>query len=241
MTRTLDDARRWMQQGAALISNALGGLDDRDFAAEIELPGWTRGHLVAHLCANADAIGNLVHWAATGEPTPMYASQAQRNADIEAGGQKSGSELTRLFNRSAAQLDEVMGNLAAAQWNAAVVNAQGRTVRASETPWMRSREVMVHGVDLDAGIGFSDLPADFLAALCSDIADKRSEAAGSESAGPALVLAATDTGDSWIVIGTGSAVRVTGPVADLAAYLAGRGNAVVEAEGSSAPALAAWL
>ena len=241
MTRTLDDARRWMQQGAALISNALEDLDEGDFAAEIQLPGWTRGHLVAHLCANADAIGNLVRWAATGEPTPMYASQAQRNADIEAGSQKPGSELTQSFNRSAVHLDEAMGNLAAAQWNVAVLNAQGRTVPASETPWMRSREVMVHGVDLDAGIGFSDLPADFLAALCSDIADKRSEAGGSESAGPALVLAATDTDDRWIVVGTGSAVRATGTVADLAAYLAGRGSAGVEADGSGTPALAAWL
>ncbi|CAB4879711.1 unannotated protein [freshwater metagenome] len=90
MARTLDETRRWMQLGTALISNAFKGLDDTNFAAEIELPGWTRGHLVAHLSANADAIGNLVHWAATGEPTPMYASQGQRNGEINAGSQKPG-------------------------------------------------------------------------------------------------------------------------------------------------------
>ena len=63
-----------------------------------------------------------------------------------------------------------MANLPAAQWNSAVLSAQGRTVPASKTPSLRSREVTVHGVDLEAGIGFGDLPVDFLAALCSDIA-----------------------------------------------------------------------
>ena len=44
---------------------------------------------------------------------------------------------------------------------------------AAETPWMRSREVMVHAVDLATGLTFADLPEDFLAALRADITVKR--------------------------------------------------------------------
>ena len=47
------------------------------------LPGWTRKHLVAHLAGNAEALLRLLHWAGTGERTPMYTSPEQRNADIE--------------------------------------------------------------------------------------------------------------------------------------------------------------
>ena len=85
MARTRADARRWMQLGATLVSGALAGIDDSEFTSPTELPGWTRAHVVAHLSANAEAVGRLVHWAATGEPTPMYSSMEQRNADIESG------------------------------------------------------------------------------------------------------------------------------------------------------------
>jgi maleylpyruvate isomerase len=55
---------------------------------------------------------------------------------------------------------------------------------------MRAREVYVHAVDFDAGTGFADLPADFLAALLSDVAARRS----AQGNGPALTLTASDTG-----------------------------------------------
>ena len=100
-----------MQQGATLVSGALAGLDDAAFTSPTELAGWTRAHVVAHLSANAEAVGRLVHWAATGEPTPMYSSMEQRNADIESGSRLAGLELTEWFNRSAATLDDAMANL----------------------------------------------------------------------------------------------------------------------------------
>lgn len=242
MARTRTDARRWMQQGAALVSGALDGLDEAAFTSSTELAGWTRAHVVAHLSANAEAVGRLVHWAATGEPTPMYSSMEQRNADIELGSQLAGSELTEWFNRSAATLDDSMANLNDQQWEAEVVTAQGRTVPASETPWMRAREVMVHAVDLGTGTAFGDLPEDFLTALCEDIVGKRTAAAGSDTAGPALTIEARDTGGRWVVDGTAGSVTVAGDLSALTAYLAGRGTeGVITHDGGPAPALPAWL
>jgi maleylpyruvate isomerase len=58
-------------------------------------------------------------------------------------------------------------------WNADVITAQGRQVRATEIPWMRSREVAVHAVDLDAGVTFDDLLPEFVTALLPDIVTQR--------------------------------------------------------------------
>ncbi|MDT3445810.1 maleylpyruvate isomerase N-terminal domain-containing protein [Pseudofrankia sp. BMG5.37] len=55
MRRTFADARRWMQQGTALLAKE-ADLDDDALDAPSSLPGWSRGHLLAHIAANADAL-----------------------------------------------------------------------------------------------------------------------------------------------------------------------------------------
>lgn len=237
MTRTLEDSLGWAEHGAKLVHEGLAGLDEAAFTDASELPGWSRRHVTAHLAANADAVGNLVHWAATGERTPMYSSPEQRAADIETGSTRTGDELRAWFDASAARLSEAMGALTPEQWSSEVVTAQGRTVPASETPWMRAREVMVHAVDLSTGTAFADLPSDFLQALANDIVAKRSSTAGA----PTLVLRPSDAHPGWHVDGSGEPVTVVAPLAVLVAYLAGRPAAVATATGAPAPTLPAWL
>ncbi|NYV78545.1 maleylpyruvate isomerase N-terminal domain-containing protein, partial [Streptomyces sp. UH6] len=84
-TRTFADARRWSALGTELVLRAAAGLDEQAYAAPSALPHWSRAHLAAHVAANAEALSNLVHWAATGEVTPMYASPEERAAGIERG------------------------------------------------------------------------------------------------------------------------------------------------------------
>ena len=74
MSHSFSDARRWMQAGESAFADAVARLDEVGYAAASGLPGWSRKHLVAHASANAGALGNLIHWAATGEETPMYHS-----------------------------------------------------------------------------------------------------------------------------------------------------------------------
>lgn len=203
--------------GTALCAGAVASLDETAFAAPSALPGWSRNHLVAHLAANAEALMRLLHWATTGERTPMYASREQRNADIAAGALRPGPELARWFTTSAAQLDEALAAMPDAAWAAEIVTAQGRTVPASQVPWMRAREVLVHAVDLATGVAFADLPGDFLTALGAEIRAKRA-AAGEE------------IGD------------LVGSLPDVTAYLAGRGTAgVTTSDGAPAPAPSPWL
>ncbi|MEU5881465.1 maleylpyruvate isomerase family mycothiol-dependent enzyme [Spirillospora sp. NPDC047279] len=171
--RSFADAVRWSREGTELFLDAAGGLTEAEYEAPSALPGWTRKHLVAHVAANADALGNLVRWAATGEETPMYASPEERAAGIARGPRMTGAYLTEWLTRSAAALRTAMDGLTHSGWQARVVTAQGRTVPATEVPWMRSREIYVHAVDLDRGISFAALPDDFVEALVADIAAKR--------------------------------------------------------------------
>jgi maleylpyruvate isomerase len=201
-------ATSWVAEGTALSRRALVDLDGPSL-----LPGWTRKHVAAHLSLNAEALGNLVHWARTGEERPMYTSPDQRTTDIEAGALRPADELLAWFDESARVLGEAMATLTDEQWQARVLTAQGRDVPATDIPWMRSREVMIHAVDLGTGVTFADLPADFLEELCADIRDKR-----------------------------GNVPDVTGSLPDVAAYLAGRPyESVFTADGAPAEPLPPWL
>ncbi|MFB4315002.1 maleylpyruvate isomerase family mycothiol-dependent enzyme [Actinomadura sp. 21ATH] len=237
MRRTLDDARRWAAQGTGVLLATAAGLDAGGYAAPSALPGWSRAHVAAHVAANAGALSNLVRWAATGEPTPMYASPEERAAGIERGRTLPAAELTAWLHRSAEALEAAMAALGEERWAAEVVTAQGRTVPAAEVPWMRSREVWVHAVDLANGTSFADLPPGFLTALCDDAAAKRAA-----SPGPAVTLRAPAAGASWELPGDGEPAVVTGELHDIAAYLTGRdAGPLTAAGGAPAPALGAWL
>lgn len=215
MPRTLANSLRWVVEGTRLCEQAVDDLKDQQYAEPSALPGWTRAHLIAHLAANAEALRNLLRWAATGQESPMYSFPEQRNADIEAGSTRPPAILRTWFHEEAAALAADLGRLTDAHWAARVRTAQGRDVPASDIPWLRAREVMVHATDLGTGFTFADLPKDFLAALHDDIVAKR----GSESL-PSL----------------------EGTVADRVGYLAGRTRAgVTTADGAPAPELPPWL
>lgn len=214
MTHAFDDARRWQQEGTTLLLDAASSLGEPALEEPSLLPGWSRKHLLAHVAANADALQNLVHWAATGERTPMYASSEARAEGIERGAELAADELLAWLRGSAEKLEEGMAALTDEQWQTTVVTAQGRAVPATETPWMRAREVFVHAVDLAApddraGVRFADLPTDFLEALVEDIRRKR------------------DLADDRLP---------DGPLPDIAAWLAGRSHDL-----SHAPELGPWL
>jgi maleylpyruvate isomerase len=163
----------------------------------------------------------------------MYASAEQREADIAAGSRLPPAELRAWLTSSAQDLAADFDTLPDAAWDAKIITAQGLTRPAREIPWMRVREVYIHAIDLGAGTQWTDLPGDFLTALLDDVTSRRSAKGG----GPALAVAATDTGHAWEVAGTGAPVPVSAPLAGLAAYLTGRPAAGL----GSAPVLPPWL
>ncbi|MCX5563535.1 maleylpyruvate isomerase family mycothiol-dependent enzyme [Streptomyces sp. NBC_00038] len=240
MNRSLADTRRWMREGTELLIHATARLDEAAYAAPSLLPGWSRKHVVAHVAANADALANLVHWASTGTPTPMYASPEERATGIREGARQPGTRLTEWLRLSSDALEKAMDELDDNQWASRVLTAQGRTVAATEIPWLRSREVWVHAVDLGSGIDFAALPTDFLTALCDDIVIRRRGAPG-----PEVVLRPTDLPARWYLPGAPDtaedATTVTGPLTEITAYLAGRPNGATAVGSAAVPVLPAWL
>lgn len=236
MSRDLADSRRWTRAGTALFLDAIAGFDDATLDAASGLPDWSRRQLVAHVAANARALMNLVSWARTGVVQPMYASPQAGVRGIADGAAKPSNQLLSWTRGCAHDLEQAMAELSAEQWGREVRTAQGRSVPASEIPWLRAREVFVHAVDLDAGATFADLPADFLVCLGADIVGKRNA-----TPGIAVRLEATDVPVVWALAGPGRELEITAPLADLVAYLSGRARGGPTADRDDAPALSAWL
>ena len=228
-----DQTLTWMHDGTERLRAQLGELSDEALDGPTALPGWNRRYLFSHLAANADALCNLLYWARTGEERRMYASAQARDESIAAGALLPSAELRARFSSAAAALAADVEAMTDEAWDAKVITAQGMTRSANEIPWMRVREVYIHAIDLATGTTFADLPPEFVSALLDEVTVGRSAKGG----GPALVIAATDTGGRWEIAGSGAPAPVTAPLPDLAAYLTGRPAPAL----SAAPVLPPWL
>lgn len=225
---TADD----LAAGTTRLLAAVRGLGDRELDAPSALPGWTRRHLLAHLASNAEALTRLSSWAATGVESRMYASAGQRRSEIESGAARPAVVLRERLTGTADTLGEALAAIPASRHAAEVVTAQGRTVPATEIWWLRTREVWLHGLDLDAGIGVGELPDRFCRRLVVEVAAWRTARAD----GPAVTFAAPD--DPSVVgqlEGSSPQVEVRAPLATLAGWLTGRAGI------PGAPALPPWI
>lgn len=216
------------RRGTAYFAQRLAELSDRELDADSLLPGWSRRHLLAHVGYNAAALCRLMDWANTGTETPMYASAEQRAREIDEGATLSPGALRNLFDHTVARLDAKWRKLPPAAWSAQVRTAQGRLVPASETVWMRTREVWIHAVDLGSGGRFGDFPPVVLQSLLADIVD----AWRRNDRGAGLVLAV----EGCRPIAMPPADRtttVTGPLPAVVRWVAGRGAVEVDIDGDA--------
>jgi maleylpyruvate isomerase len=206
-----DQQRQWWTDGEQAVARIVERLTDDDLRADSALPGWSRAHVVAHLARNADALVNLLTWAQTGAETPMYPSREARDAAIEQTAALPPGELRGYVAAAARRLAQTAEGMPAGAWAAEVRNGQGATVPAALVPWMRAKEVWVHGTDLRAGLVFADLPADFCEALVDDVLGLF----GSRDQQLDVTVVATDVDRMW---GAGG-MTVEGPVTAVAAWL----------------------
>ncbi|MCU1517702.1 MAG: hypothetical protein JWQ75_2423 [Pseudarthrobacter sp.] len=239
----LQDDLLQARRGTAFFARKLNELTDPELDAGTRLAGWTRRHVVAHVGYNARAIARLVEWAGTGVETPMYSSPEARNQEINFGATLSPIALRNLFDHSAVHLNVEWRDLAASAWRHQVRTAQGRDVPATETVWMRTREVWIHAVDLDNGATFADIPASVLERLLADITGAW-HTRGTD-AGLLIKVSGTDMrfGDT----SAENPTLITGPLPAVVQWAAGRGTTGVNATGpgaatnGSVPAAPAWI
>lgn len=209
------------------LIDAVSSWDNAALTEPSRLPGWTRGHVLAHLSRNADALVNVL------QGLPMYKDAETRDADIEAGsGRPLDVQLADL--RATADRFRALGE-EPADWDRTVELRNGVTDSASRIPFRRWVEVALHHVDLDAGYELEDLPEEFVAREIDFLADRWS---GLENV-PKTLLRSED-GRTWTTGGDSGAVTVTGPAADLLGWLAGRRDgAALTTEGGPLPHLPA--
>ncbi|WP_390897214.1 maleylpyruvate isomerase N-terminal domain-containing protein [Salinispora arenicola] len=141
LTGEVDDA-------TARLLRTTAGLDESSLAAASLLPGWTRGHVLAHLARNADGFVNLLTAARTGETIPMYASPAARSSDIEAGASRPQAAHLDDLRRTADRFAEAVGGDAGRGVGAPPSTPRRGPWSAAYLVWGRLREVEVHHVDL---------------------------------------------------------------------------------------------
>jgi maleylpyruvate isomerase len=239
--RSLGESIEWMREGTEWFESHVKRLSDEDFGKDSNLPGWTRAHLVAHIAQNADALGRLLYWANTGIETPMYATPEQRAQEIEKGALESPADLRRNLEASSARLAGAVAELPSEAWSAEVRSALGRIIPASEVPWLRTREVWLHAVDLESGAGIEGISAPVVHALIEDIVNTFSSREGF----PSMQLRVWELRNGSFVdtrhsIGErGPEISGSGP--DVLAWLSGRSPGTSLLSNGEVPTLPRWL
>jgi maleylpyruvate isomerase len=222
-TRTLDLLYR-----ASLLTEAAVGEPSR-------LPGWTRGHVLAHLSDNADAFTRVLLRAVDADDAGlMYPSREARDAAVESGASWLAAEHVRRLTSSAHRMALVWHDLPAGRLAATVSGTAGWTRPVADVPWMRWRELALHAVDLGWPAGFA--PGDPLVAR---LLDEAAHAWAGRPDAPPMVLTDTTTGGTWQVGDGGPAIG--GTTADLALWLTGRSDGSALSASGALPALPPWL
>ncbi|MEU0202758.1 MULTISPECIES: maleylpyruvate isomerase family mycothiol-dependent enzyme [unclassified Streptomyces] len=216
-----------VRDATELLLSAVGKLDNASVTEPSRLPGWSRGHVLAHLARNADALVNVL------EGRPMYVSGEARDADIERDAPRALDVHLADLRESAARFQEAAD--APADWSRTVELRGGVTDSASRVPFRRWVEVELHHVDLGIGYELEDLPAEFTEREIAFLADRFS----GHPEVPSTRL--TDGTRAWSTgreADDGPEVTVTGPPADLLGWLAGRRTgAALTVAGGPLPAL----
>jgi len=198
------------------LVRTVDGLTDEQWGEPSALPGWTRGHVVAHVTLNAEGLAEVLRGVARGEAVPMYPSQEARDDGIAELAAADPAMVRERFLASGTRFLDAFGQVPDDMWSATVERVPGgRVFPASAVLGMRLREVEIHHVDLDAGYAQADWPPAF-SALVIDAMTVRG------AAQQPFVAHATDLDRSWS-FGDGGPT-VTGAAADLAWWLTGRGN-----------------
>lgn len=200
---------------------ALAALDDTAIGDASLLPDWTRGHVLAHLARNADALVNLLISARTGEPRPMYADSATRDSDIERGADRPLAVHLEDLRESARRFDAAVAALPPERWGYQVEMRNGVVERADRLPLRRLAEVELHHVDLGIGYTVDRLAPSTVDALLDFLTTVKY--AGRTDLSPLELRA--DDGRQWHTgAGDGAPVTVSGPATELLGWLTGRSD-----------------
>lgn len=229
-----------VQTATAHFMSTAARLDDAAVRGPSLLPGWTRGHVLAHVARNADGLVNLLTWARTGVETPQYVSRDARNADIERGAGRAAAEHLTDLGDSAAVFAAAVEAVPPDRWDVLVRWTGGQERPARAILSARLREVEIHHVDLDLDY----TPAHWHTDFSGRVLDGATQAMTAAGDAPTIWLETVDTERRWALGAPGDdSPRVSGQQAALLAWLIGRSSGdglVVEPQGTPLPVPPPW-
>ena len=195
-------------------------LTDEDISRPSALPGWTRGHVLAHLMGICNAMARQLEFAARGETVELYdGGMDGRNRAIEmAAGHDANThrgDLSAALDRMLHAVDALPGAKDSSAnrtgWWAPITYRGGVVLDGGLALW---RELVIHASDLGTGRGPETWSRDFCGHLFDFLAARVPED---------LRLVLQPLGLPPVTLGTGGrTVVVSGMLTDIAAWLAGR-------------------
>ncbi len=227
-----------LHKAADVVVSTAAKFADEDIKAPSALPGWTRGHVLAHVEGISHAMARQLEHAARGETVELYdGGQDGRIKAIEmAAGHSADAHRTDLkagLERALRAFDSLAGDTTG--WQAPIAYRGGVVLDGGLALW---RELVIHTSDLHAGYGpetwsrqFCEHLFDFLAARV---------APGDKLVVQPLALPPVTLGDG------GRSTVISGMITDIAAWLAGREpslgslRASAAADGVDLPELLPW-
>lgn len=218
LTEPLTAVRETEAALARVISAVERGTPE-ELGAPSALPGWTRGHVLAHIDGVGRALARQLDYAARGQMVEVYDNgPAGRDSAIEAAATRTLGEhvaaltdLHDLHQHAWPEEDSLV-------WFTPVRYRDGIVVDVALAWW---REIGIHQVDLDLGIDAADAWSQPLAEHLLDFLSVRLPS------GPLIELDAFEPGVRYVVAAGSDApptapITVTGPLTSITGWLAGR-------------------
>jgi len=145
---------------------AIRDLNDAAVSRDSLLPGWSVGHVLAHVARNADSHVRRCEAAARGEVVEQYpGGYAGRAAEIESTAARPAVDLIADVRASGERLEHRWASLPDDAWTMVTIDVGGRERPLAALPSRRWQELEVHVVDLGAGVTHRHWSDDFVGAF----------------------------------------------------------------------------
>ena len=226
-----------LRRAADVVTGIAASLDDAAVAAPSELPGWTRGHVLAHLAGIANAMARQVEYSTRGERIELYDGGFEgRNRAIELAAGHGAEQHRAAVGAAIDRALAAFGSLDKEGWQAPITFRDGVVFDGGLALW---RELTIHATDLGTGRGPETWSRPFCEHLFEFLAARVPE-------GERFVLQPLGLPSVALGAAGGRSTVINGMLTDIAAWLAGRTptlgslRATAAADGVELPALLPW-
>lgn len=225
-----------LHKAADVVASQAGKLAEDDVKAPSLLPGWTRGHVLAHLAGISNAMARQLEFAGRGETVELYdGGQEGRTKAIDMAAGHTLAQHRADLDAALARALRAFDSLDAGSWQVPISYRGGVVLDGGFALW---RELLIHATDLGTGRGPETWSRPFCEHLFDFLAARVPE-------GQRFVL--QPLGLPPVTIGAGNrSTVINGMLTDIAAWLAGREpslgslRASAAADGVDLPELLPW-